>query len=197
ALRAMIGDPKIVAINKVRCVILYALRYERMQGNATEELKRLLAGNGVDADMGGLVDVVVRYAGARERQSDIFQNEDLVARGKNMFKGLQGVENVYTQHSPALADMLEQLVRGKQTQQWQEKLGSVDGARAGVLSGEGGMRNQDVVVFMVGGVTLEEEAAVARLNAKFGGQGVRILLGGTAVHSSASFLGELSTTFFP
>ncbi|KAJ1935333.1 vacuolar protein sorting-associated protein 45, partial [Linderina pennispora] len=198
ALRTMVVDPKIEAINKVRCVILYALRYERMQGNATEELKRMLAANGVDADMASMVDVVVRYAGVRERQSDIFQNEDFVSRGKNIFKGLQGVENVYTQHSPALADMLDQMVRGKQAVQWLERLPSLDPkTRSPLLGNESGLRNQDIIVFVVGGVTLEEEAAVARLNAKFSSQGIRILLGGTSVHSSSSFLTELSTTFFP
>ncbi|KAI8319191.1 Sec1-like protein [Martensiomyces pterosporus] len=198
ALRALVADPKIAAENKVRCVALYALRYERLQNNATDELKRLLTSSGVDADQVGMVDVVLRYGGAHERQSDIFQNENLFSRGRNMFKGLQGVENVYTQHTPALAEMLDQMIRGKQGLHWQERLPNLDPkARPPLLGNENGIQNQDIVVFVVGGVTLEEEAAVARLNAKYGAQNVRLLLGSTSIHNSASFLTDLSTTFFP
>ncbi|KAJ1952331.1 vacuolar protein sorting-associated protein 45, partial [Dipsacomyces acuminosporus] len=166
SLRALIANPKIAANNKVRCVALYALRYERSPNNATDELKRLLTSNGVDADLVGTIDVVLCYGGAHERQSDIFQNENLFSRGKNMFKGLQGVENVYTQHTPALAEMLEQLIRGKQGLHWQERLPNLDPkARPPLLGNGNGINNQDIVVFVVGGVTLEEEMAVAKLNA--------------------------------
>ncbi|KAJ2381201.1 vacuolar protein sorting-associated protein 45, partial [Coemansia sp. RSA 2603] len=197
-LRAMISNSKFLPENKVRCVILYALRYERAQGNATSELKQLLASNGIDADLVAMIDVVLRYAGANERQSDIFQNENLFSRGRNIFKGLQGVENVYTQHSPAIADMLEDLLRGRQGIHWQERLPNLDPkARPPTIGNESGMFNQDIIVFVVGGVTMEEELAVAKLNAKFESQNVRLIIGGTSIHKSASFLSELSTTFFP
>ncbi|KAJ1940129.1 vacuolar protein sorting-associated protein 45 [Kickxella alabastrina] len=197
-LRAMISQSKYTAENKVRCVIIYALRYERMQGNATAELKQLLTSNGVDADQVSMVDVMLRYAGARERQSDIFQNENLFSRGRNMFKGLQGVENVYTQHTPALAEMLEDMLRGRQGLHWQERLPNLDPkARPPQIGNESGMFNQDIIVFVIGGVTMEEEMAVAKLNAKYESQNINLLLGGTFIHNSASLLSELSTTFFP
>ncbi|KAJ2785428.1 vacuolar protein sorting-associated protein 45 [Coemansia javaensis] len=205
ALRALVADARIAAINKVRCVILYALRYERVQHNATGELKQLLSSSGVDADLVAMVDVVLRYGGAAERQSDIFQNENIFSRGKNIFKGLQGTENVYTQHTSALGEMLEDLARGRQALRWNERLPALD-PRARPLassfsssssSSEPGLANQDVIVFIVGGVTMDEELAVARLNAKYSPQNVRFLLGGTSIHNSTSFLTELSTTFFP
>ncbi|KAJ2706434.1 vacuolar protein sorting-associated protein 45 [Coemansia sp. IMI 203386] len=197
-LKAMIANSKFLPEHKVRCVILYALRYERVQGNATSELKQLLISNGVDTDHVAMVDVVLRYAGVSERQSDIFQNENLFSRGRNMFKGLQGVENVYTQHNPAVAEMLEDLLRGRQGLHWQERLPNLDPkARPPLIGNENGMFNQDIIVFVVGGVTMEEELAVAKLNAKYESQNVNILLGGTSVHNSRSFLSELSTTFFP
>ncbi|KAJ2185321.1 vacuolar protein sorting-associated protein 45, partial [Coemansia sp. RSA 530] len=198
ALRALIANPKIQPENKVRCVVLYALRYEQTQGNAVNELKQLLSSNGVDADMVSIIDVMLRYGGARERQSDIFQNENIFSRGKNIFKGLQGTENVYTQHTPALAIMLEDLVRGRQGLHWQERLPNLDpNARPPMLGNENGMFNQDIIVFVVGGVTMEEEMTVAKLNAKFVSQNVRVLLGGTSIHNSRTFMSELSTTFFP
>ncbi|KAJ2685491.1 vacuolar protein sorting-associated protein 45 [Coemansia spiralis] len=198
ALRALISDAKITAENKVRCAILYALRYERAQSNAIAELKQLLTSNGVDADQVASIDVVLRYAGAGERQSDLFQNENLFSRGRSIFKGLQGVENVYTQHTPALAEMVEQIVRGKQGLHWQERLPNLDPkARPPLLGNENGMHNQDIIVFVVGGVTMEEEMAVAKLNEKLASQNVRLMIGGTSIQTSSSFLAELSTTFFP
>ncbi|KAJ1769990.1 vacuolar protein sorting-associated protein 45 [Coemansia sp. RSA 1813] len=198
SLRALIPNPKIAPENKLRCVILYALRYERAQSNSIAELKQLLITNGVDADQVSAIDVIIRYSGTSERQTDLFQNENLFSRGKNIFKGLQGIENVYTQHNPALAEMLEQTIRGRQGLHWQERLPNLDPkARPPLIGNENGLFNQDIIVFVVGGVTLEEEMAVAKLNAKFSTQNVRILLGSTSVHSSTSFLSELSTTFFP
>ncbi|KAJ2616782.1 vacuolar protein sorting-associated protein 45 [Coemansia sp. RSA 1365] len=197
ALKTLIADPSIQPENKVRCVVLYALRYERAQSNALHELKQQLSSSGVDADLVSTVDVVLRYSGLRERQSDIFQNENIFSRGRNMFKGLQGTENVYTQHTPALAEMLEQLLRGRQGLHWQERLPNLDPqARPPTIGNESGMFNQDIIVFVVGGVTLDEEKAVANLNARFGSQNVRIMLGGTSLHNSHTFLNELSTTFY-
>ena len=49
---------------------------------------------------------------------------------------------------------------------------------------------QDIIVFMVGGTTLTEEAKmVAQVNAS--SPGVRVVLGGTTVHNSTSFLEEV------
>ncbi|KAJ2157670.1 vacuolar protein sorting-associated protein 45 [Coemansia sp. RSA 552] len=198
ALRQLIANPRVMPENKVRCAILYALRYERSPSNALPELKQLLSTSGVDADLVGMIDVVVRYGGASERQGDIFQNESVFSRGKNMFKGLQGTENVYTQHTSQLDEMLEDLLRGRKGIYWQERLPNLNpAARPPMLGNENGMYGQDIIVFMVGGATLDEEMAVARLNAKFSSQNMRIVLGSTSIHNSHSFLTELSTTFFP
>lgn len=48
---------------------------------------------------------------------------------------------------------------------------------------------QDVIVFVVGGATYEEAKMVAQVNAS--SPGVRVVLGGTTVHNSASFLEEV------
>ena len=46
-----------------------------------------------------------------------------------------------------------------------------------------------VIVFMVGGVTYEESRYVSEMNTA--NPGVRVLLGGTTIHNSASFLEEV------
>lgn len=39
--------------------------------------------------------------------------ENLFLKGRNVLKGIKGVENVYTQHSPRLAQTLEQAIKGR------------------------------------------------------------------------------------
>ena len=48
---------------------------------------------------------------------------------------------------------------------------------------------QDVIVFIVGGATYEEARSVAQINAS--SPGVRVVLGGTSVHNSTTFLEEV------
>lgn len=85
-----------------------------------------------------LVYVMLNYAGADQRQDDLFMNENLFSRGKSLVKGLQvrsdasssrpsfslriltassslmqGVENVYTQHKPHLLSTLDLLLKGR------------------------------------------------------------------------------------
>lgn len=48
---------------------------------------------------------------------------------------------------------------------------------------------QDIIVFMVGGTTYEEAKMVAQVNAS--SPGVRIVLGGTSIHNSSTFMEEV------
>lgn len=46
---------------------------------------------------------------------------------------------------------------------------------------------KSILVFVVGGVTYEEATKVAEMN----GSGIKVVLGGTTVHNSNTFLSEL------
>ena len=112
--------------------------------------------------------------------SDIFDGGGIFAGARDRFKGLKGVENVYTQHSPILEATLQALVKGRLREQ---QYPFVEGG------GTTRDRPQDIIVFVVGGVTYEEAKTVAAINAAT--PGVRIVLGGTSVHNAASFLDEV------
>lgn len=45
----------------------------------------------------------------RRRSGDLYGGGNILLKAKNVFKGLQGVENVYTQHVPLLAETLRLL----------------------------------------------------------------------------------------
>ncbi len=104
---------------------------------------------------------------------------------------MQGVENVYTQHTPLLTQTLESLVKGR--------LRDTDYATVGAAAAAPGVTRPPkfVVVFIVGGTTYEEARAVAELNAqgeKHEGwpAGVKFLLGGSSVQNSRTFMKDLT-----
>jgi len=98
---------------------------------------------------------------------------------KKFFKGLKGVENVFTRHTPQLVSLLDSLVKGKLKETQYPYLGDAQ------LKD----RPQDIIVFIVGGVTYEEAYVVANFNKTT--QGVRVVLGGTTVHNTQMFIDEV------
>ncbi|KAJ7795610.1 Sec1-like protein [Mycena olivaceomarginata] len=114
-----------------------------------------------------LVYVFLNIAGADQRQDDLFSTESLFAKGRSALKGLKGVENVYTQHRPHLSQTLENLFKGRLREAsypfvespWPECF-----SPKVVLTM---CRPQDVIIFMIG---------------------TRLLLGGTCVHNSSSYV---------
>lgn len=185
AVQQIIASPKVPAQNKLRVAILYALRYQKFHGNQIAAVVDALIAAGVGADKARLVYVMLNFAGADVRQDDLFMNDNLFSRGKSALKGLKGVENVYTQHTPHLLDTLDLLLKGRLTERSYPFMEGDEGARA--------QRPQDIIVFIVGGTTYEESRSIALLNQRLAGHeggpgGTRVLLGGSCVHNSTSFL---------
>lgn len=131
---SLLSDPAVPQANKLRLAILYALRYQKFSANAIPHVIENLTTNGMDPDRAKvrplhsfrlvraltlnalclqLVYAVLNYAGADQRQDDLFMNGNLFSRGKSLVKGLQGVENVYTQHKPHLLQTLDNLLKGR------------------------------------------------------------------------------------
>ncbi|KAJ8876167.1 hypothetical protein PR048_024076 [Dryococelus australis] len=179
-IRRLIDSGKLREFDAVRLVMLYALRYEKHTNNDIVGLVELLKKKNIPENLTKAVLNVLEYGGTHARQSDLFGTQDAVVKiTKNIFKGLSGVENIYTQHTPLLKETLEDLVKGKLR----------DGAFPFLGGGYMNRRLQEIIVFMVGGTTYEESLAVHQLNKS--SLGVRIVLGGTSVHNSTSFLEEV------
>ncbi|KAI9676316.1 MAG: vacuolar protein sorting-associated protein 45 [Bathelium mastoideum] len=186
-LQKLISNPSIPADNKLRLVAIYALRYSSNPSNSTAMLLDLLAAvGGLSRHRINLIPTLLTYANSLHQvsgvgTSDLFQPGTFFSGARDRLnRGLKGVENVYTQHSPKLESTLQDLIKGRLNQ-----------AQYPFLEGGGATRDkpQDVIVFMVGGVTYEEARMVAQVNAS--SPGVRVVIGGTTVHRSASFLEEV------
>ncbi|KAH6661260.1 glucose inhibited division protein A-domain-containing protein [Truncatella angustata] len=171
---------------KVGLVALYALRYEKNPSNQLPMLVDLLtAAGGVSPRRADLVAKVLMYHNSLQQSqaaggiTDIFEPGGIFS-GARGIKGLKGVENVYTQHSPHLETTLQNMIKGRLREQ-----------QYPFVEGGGTTRDkpQDIVVFIVGGATYEEAKMVAGINAS--SPGVRVVLGGTAIHNAATFLEEV------
>ncbi|KDQ62502.1 hypothetical protein JAAARDRAFT_121394 [Jaapia argillacea MUCL 33604] len=189
--QALITNPTISPWTKLRIAILYALRYQKTRTADIASLINLILANGVSREDARLVYVFLNIAGSDQRQEDLFLSESLLARGRSVLKGLKGVENVYMQHTSLLSQTLDNLFKGRLKE---TNFPFMEGA--GINAGL--QRPQDIIIFVIGGATFEEARTIALLNqelASGGGQagvtsaaGTRLLLGGTCLHNSASYV---------
>uniref|UniRef100_A0A6B2L164 Vacuolar protein sorting-associated protein 45 n=1 Tax=Arcella intermedia TaxID=1963864 RepID=A0A6B2L164_9EUKA len=184
----LFGRPELNSNDLLRLLMLFSLRYETHSQYPPANIKfnALLKARGVDDEDIKLVSVLLKYGGYQRRNNEvpIFENKSLISiLRKVVDKGLTGVTNVFTQHKPLLAKILDALVKGVLPE---NAFPFIDGA----LYKE---RPFQVIVFYVGGITFEEAALINELNSGFYGNNftTNFLIGGTSIHNSKSFLDAL------
>mmetsp|Transcript_24481 Transcript_24481/g.70270 ORF Transcript_24481/g.70270 Transcript_24481/m.70270 type:complete len:580 (-) Transcript_24481:505-2244(-) len=190
SLTEMIKGSSITNMERLRLVLLYALRYEH--DNSVGQLKDQLRSKGIGEEQVGLVDQLLRYAGSHVRNGDLFQNRSLFAQvSRTVANSFKGVENVYTQHKTQLASVADNLMKGRLKE---SSYPFLDGTRGGPPGRDQVPR---AIIFIIGGTTFEEARDVAELNrsldaARGGRGGPSIVLGGTTIHNSRSFLADVA-----
>ena len=192
-LAARIRNPKVKSADKLRLALLYLLRYESY--NEAREIKGMLQDKGLSGQQLALLDAVLAYAGDARRAAGLFNSGGLMSKmAKTFSSAVQGAQNVYTQHQPLLMSTLDALAKGKIKDSVFPPV-STPGATGG--AGGAAARPAEVLVFIVGGATFEEATKVAEFNAGPAATngGMRVLLGGSCVHNSASFLREIGSSF--
>ncbi|KAM3305760.1 vacuolar protein sorting-associated protein 45 isoform X1 [Capsicum chacoense] len=178
AVTNLLNNDSISDIDRLRLVMLYALRYEKESPVQLMQLFNKLASRSPKYKP-GLVQFLLKQAGVDKRTGDLYGNRDLLNIARNMARGLKGVENVYTQHQPLLFQTMENITRGR--------LRDVDYPYVGNHFQQA--RPQEVVIFVVGGTTYEESRSVALQNST--NSGIRFILGGSALLNSKRFLKDL------
>lgn len=187
-LMAKLDDATVKVPDKLRLGMLYALRYENAHQNAIPAVKEAMKRGGVPPEGVRLVDAVLRYAGAAARGPGLYgTNKDVASMMKSFMTSVQGVSNVYAQHSPVLMGTLEAAVKGKLRGETYPLILAQGGTSTNV---EAMPLPQEILIFMLGGVTYEEATKVNEFNETNIGK-VRVILGGSTVHNSTSFLEEL------
>jgi len=181
----MVQDERTSLDDAMRLVMLFALRFETSSSSSVRSMTALLRRRGGEREA-RLVQSLQRHAGANARKGDLFaeQNSSTKNLTGKLFKGLKGVENVYTQHSPLLKQLAEDVVRGKLRAATFPSLTPTDTSRPAAT----------VIVFVIGGFTYQEAHAVYQLNSQLGAQ---VLLGGTSVLNSAAFVEQVEASYPP
>ncbi|RCN24665.1 hypothetical protein ANCCAN_29634 [Ancylostoma caninum] len=103
---------------------------------------------------------------------------------KRFIKGLKGVENIYTQHEPYIKTIMENVARGKLSdQQYPYVTGDITSSR-----------QDNLIMLIVGGATFEEALFVRSQNEKRmqGGGGPAVTLATTFMHNTTSFIQQFS-----
>nr|VDD62824.1 unnamed protein product [Brassica oleracea] len=112
AVTDLLNNENVSEIDRLRLVMLYALRYEKENPVQLMQLFNKLASRSPKYKP-GLVQFLLKQASVEKRTGDLFGNRDLMNIARNMARGLKGVENVYTQHQPLLFQTMESITRGR------------------------------------------------------------------------------------
>ena len=179
----LIADDKIAASDRVRLAILYSLKYESY--DEKREIKQRLAQAGIATSEQKLLDAILEYAGESRRAPNLLSQGGIMSQiGKQLLGSIRGdFENVYTQHQPLLSSVLDSIAKSK-LKDSVYPLASVSTTSS---------RPTETIIFIVGGATFEEATKVAEFNAA--NPSLKVLLGGSCVHNSRSFLDEINRTF--
>mmetsp|Transcript_8333 Transcript_8333/g.13509 ORF Transcript_8333/g.13509 Transcript_8333/m.13509 type:complete len:580 (-) Transcript_8333:67-1806(-) len=178
-------DARVAPADKLRLAALYALRHEA-QGNLHSVRQRLAdPDTGVGPQKAALIDALLRYAGEARRAPGLYGAGGLMGKLATAARTglLSDAQNVYTQHVPLLMATLDSALKGRLKESQFPAAGAALNTKP-----------PDVIVFMLGGTTYEEACKVAELNAQLAKapQPQRVILGGSCLHNSASFLEDLA-----
>ena len=192
AITALIGSPSINDKDKIRLVCLFALRYESKEAEKISALIEQLKLQDISNEDCLIVMALLDFAGVATRTPGLFGNQGKIASSMaNIRRGLKNIENVYTQHEPLIFQIVKQLASGTLKPDAYPFI-----LRRGPQSKN--EKVQEIIFFMVGGITYEEVRTVALLNSPQSPiPGVRVVLGGNTVHNSDSFLRDLGMNMNP
>ena len=181
-LLSKIADPLIRPEDKVRLCLLYALRYEEIVQIGV--IKQHLQTAGVIPDLIYQLDAIINYAGIQRRAPGLYGDRSVLSRFSRRVTAtiMEGIQNMDCQHVPLLMNTIEAVVKGKLKESHYPAVGRL-------LPG----KQSEVIVFIVGGATYEEAQKVAELNA--GNTGVNVILGGSFIHNTTSFISNVRKHF--
>lgn len=177
---SLMSNSKVREIDLLRLVLLYSICYEGQSGYNPRQFVDRLRNRGVSDAKCKLALSLMNYGGKSARGGQLFGEQTPISITKKYFKGLQGVENVYTQHKPYMIDVLQQLVQGRLREADFAWLGGAPMARTG-----------EIIVFVVGGVTYEEIKSVHQWN--LSNPANKVVLGSTCIHNCQSFLESIGS----
>ncbi|KXZ43440.1 VPS33 protein [Gonium pectorale] len=219
-LTRLLRAPGTKDVDKVRLAALYALRFESDAPRVRQLLDFLVTAGVRDREprLYAAAESILRYGGASRRAGDLYGSRNLLVKARNVFKGLQGIDNVYTQHTPLLCETVAAIASDRLDPAAYPFMAATGDEAAALAANAKRAPPREVIIFIVGGTTYEEAKAVAEMNERanaaaassapplggggglggLGGGGApaptpRVILGGTAILNSEAFMAALTT----
>jgi len=178
--RDSLQNPQLLEEERLKLVLLFALRYESEIGQIQDLIQTLMS-QGVSGAKLNLVRTLIKFGGEAARTGDLFGNRSFLGRASKVVGSLKGVENVYTQHQPLLSSTIQAAAKGSLKLEEYPFIGS--------QPAPGVSKPTEIIVFIVGGACYEEAKIVAQFNAL--NSGVSVLLGGSTILNARKFQDDL------
>ena len=168
-------NKEIEGFDKLKLVLLFSLRYD---GDAkVDELTKELENEKIPNTH--LIGLMTKYAGKEKRNLGLSSETGLMGRFTKAIKEtFKGIPNVFTQHKSLMFSVVETAINGT-LKDLDYPATSLEAPREKI---------NDIIVFIVGGATYQEAREVAEFNSKGG----NIVLGGTNMYNSTSFLADIT-----
>eukprot|EP01132_Coremiostelium_polycephalum_P000849 gene849-1058_t len=175
----ILRDDKYHKDEKKVILLLYSIRYE---DKYESELVPTLLKYGINIrEYDASVKALHSYAGSHLREGDLLGTKNIFSFAKSVVKrGFQGVSNIYTQHKPMLNEILDMILKNKLKEQ----------SYPYHTASPSKERPQDIIIFMIGGITYEEALTVYTFNSMNVGV-CRVVLGGTTILNTKQFITDV------
>ena len=179
-----LSDPATTQLEKLRLVLLYSVRY-MADTTGIAQLGTCLTSMGVATDQVGLIDLLLDYCREMYRPEEAGSRKSVMSLIKSA-AGFGGIENVYTQHKTMVHGLADAVLKNK----LKDTLYPIMESRRRGFS-QPKEKVSDVMIFIVGGTTYEEARDVRNLNNQ-NLPGQSVVLGGTSVLNTKTFLADLA-----
>ncbi|TRY51744.1 Sec1-like protein [Cryptosporidium tyzzeri] len=167
----LLSDTRISQFDKLRLALLYSLKYEKEE----IQINNFKYNLGTQANY---IDKLLQVFGENFRSGDLFLNKTLLNIAKNTINKSNN-NNIYIQHKTLLYYILENLVKGKlKNSRFPSTTDDYNSSK----------KPLKIMVFVVGGVTLEESRDVNVIRNLYD---IDIILGGTNLLNSKLFIKDL------
>ncbi|KAJ1611182.1 putative vacuolar protein-sorting protein VPS45 [Cryptosporidium canis] len=167
----LLSDSKVSQFDKLRLALLYSLKYEKAEIQINNFKHHL-------GSQANYIDKLIEVFGENFRSGDLFLNKTLMNIAKNTISKSSN-NNIYIQHKTLLYYILENLAKGKL------KNSRFPATSDGYNPSKKPLK---VMVFVIGGITLEESRDVNVIRNLYD---IDIVAGGTNLLNSSLFLKDL------
>lgn len=192
--KILYNTPQVTFDYKLYMVMLYGLKYENEPSNKIYEFKQHLSSAYPNsAHKITAIDAVIQQCGSKVRSKNtsltLQHGRSFFAKvSSKMSSSVKGYENVHTRHKPLLIDMIEQFS--------QQRAKGTDYPHTSSPVHKTVTTQQDIIpkpqylyIYIIGGITYGEAAAVHAFNST--STGLKVALGGSCVLNAKAFIQSL------